>query len=42
MFIDESICLSSIPFAKNAAAFLEKGFLFALLQVLRASGDSPS
>ena len=26
MFIDESICLSSIPFAKNAAAFFRKRF----------------
>lgn len=28
MFIDESICLSSIPFAKNAAAFFRKRFSF--------------
>jgi len=42
MSIYESICLSSIPFAKNAAAFLGKDVLFALLQVFRASGGSPS
>ena len=42
MFVYESICLSSIPFAKNAAAFLGKDFLFVLLQVLRANDDSPS
>ena len=37
IFVYESICLSSIPFAKNAAAFLGKDFLFSLLQVRRFS-----
>lgn len=40
MSVYGSICLSSIPFVKNAAAFLGKDFLFALLQIFRVSGGS--
>ena len=42
MFVYELICLYSILFAKNAAACVGNGSLFALLQVLRASDDPPS